>query len=359
MRPILLSIILLGCAPKLVPPAAQESTPVLPAIEADVYTLAPTPPADFLVAEIAKDLPFDEALAGAAAGLAILIGENTSAGFDSADLTWACIRAGWPYPLSDMRSLSVDKDERPEGLLAALSLHDSSRIGLARARSATSDTWVYLQSEVSQPAQPFSKTHTLGASFSNPFGTESSVKTHLLSPSGKVLDLVKKQRLNESGEWLLQSHLEGAPILLAALFVDMKAPQKALLPFQEANTKPDSPAALAATLLSEMHKIFFDTDQGLQREASLDTLARIALRAWQNDEALPAAHVRFEKLGYVREPRGEILCTGESVRACLDNLFWSIPLRKVLLSEKHKSVGIAAHQSDTGQLTLMINLASN
>jgi hypothetical protein len=311
------------------------------------------------VAEFAKDLPFDEALAGAAAGLAILIGENGSTGFDSADLTWACIRAGWPYPLSDMRSLSVGKDGRPEGLLAELKLQDASRAGLARARTANNDTWVYLQSEVSQPALPFSKTHALGASFSNPFETTSNVKTHLLSPSGNVLELGKEQTLNESGEWLLESHLEGVPILLAALFVDTKAPQKALLPFQEASANAESPAKLAATLLSEMHKIYFDTDQGLQRDVSLDTLARIALKGWQTGESLPAAHVRFEKLGFVREPRGEILCTGESVRACLDNLFWSIPLRKVLLSVQHKSVGVAAHQSETGQLTLMINLAAN
>ena len=358
MKPILLCLILLGCAPKLAPNPAQESTPVLPALEADVYTLAPTPPADFLVAKIAKGLPFDEALAGAAAALAIPLSQSQSASFDSADLTWACIRAGWPYPLSDMRSLRVAKDGLPEGLLAELEIQDTSRVGLVRARGANSDTWVYLQSEVIAPAHAFLKTHELNTAFPNPFPKESPVKTHLLSPSGVVHTLRGEQQLDEVGEWLLESHIQGQRVLLAALFVDMEAPQKAILPYQGADADQKDPAALAARLLSQMHKVYFATEKGLKRESALDTSARMALKAWKAGLDLPAAHVRFEKLGYVREPRGELLCTGDSVRACIDNLFWSVPLRKVLLSENHTLVGVAASEADKGQLTLMINLAA-
>ena len=358
MKPILLCLILLGCGPKLAPNPAQESTPVLPALDADVYTLAPTPPTDFLVAKVASGLPFDEALSGAAAALAISLSQSQTANFDSADLTWACIRAGWPYPLSDMRSLRVAKDSTPEGLLAELQIKDTSRIGLVRARSANNDTWVYLQSEVLAPALAFLKTHELNTPFSNPFPKESPAKTHLLSPSGIVHALDDKQPLNEAGEWLLESHIQGQRVLLAALFVEMEAPQESILPYQGANSDQTDPAALAAQLLSQMHQVYFATEKTLRREATLDTSARMALKAWKAGVDLPAAHVRFEKLGYVREPRGELLCTGDSVRACLDNLFWSVPLRKVLLSEKHTVIGVAASEADKGQLTLMINLAA-
>ncbi len=171
-----------------------------------------------------------------------------------------------------------------------------------------------------------------------------------------ILD--SEQPLDEAGEWLLESHIQGQRILLAALFVDMETPQETILPYQGSGSDQGDPAALAAQLLSQMHQVYFDTEKGLKRESALDTSARIALRAWNAELDLPAAHVRLEKLGYVREPRGELLCTGDSVRACIDNLFWSIPLRKVLLSEKHTVVGVAASEPEKGQLTLMINLAT-
>ena len=357
MKHFLLSLTMLACGPKFAPPAAQESTPVLPAPEASVYTLAPAPPADFLVAKVANGLPFDDALAGAASGLAIQLNQNQ--GFDSADLSWACIRAGWPYPLSDMRSLTVGKDAHPDGLLADVELAPTSRVGLVRARSANSDTWVFLQSEVLISAQAFGKAHALNALFSNPFSQTKDLKTHLLSPTGQLYALDKDQVLDETGEWLLESHQNGQLVLRAALFVDMKAPQKALVPYQ-----PDLPAeenltVLAAEILSDMHRLYLGKEKGLRRESSLDTSARMALKAWEEKKELTAAHVRFEKLGYVREPRGEVLCTGATVRACLDNLYWSIPLRKELLSEGHDVMGIAASRDESGNILLMINLAAN
>jgi hypothetical protein len=357
VKHFLLSLTMLACGAKIAPQAAQDSTPVLPAPEANVYTLAPSPPADFLVATVANGLPFDDALAGAASGLAIPLSQDQ--GFDSADLSWACVRAGWPYPLSDMRSLTVDKDAHPEGLLAGIELSPTSRIGLVRARSANSDTWVFLQSEVLVKAQPFEKTQTLNTRFPNPFSEETALNTHLLSPTGHLYSLEKEQVLDETGEWLLESHQNGTLVLRAALFVDMKAPQNALIPYQAELPPEEDPTDLAALILSDMHRLYLGTEKALRRETSLDTSARMALKAWKENQALTAAHVRFEKLGYVREPRGEVLCSGATVRACLDNLYWSIPLRKELLSEGHDVMGIAASQDKSGNILLMINLAAN
>ena len=317
-----------ACGPKTAAPISKESMPILPALEGAIYTLAPTAPRDPVVARIATELPFDEALSGAASSIAIGLSQGQD--FDSADLTWACIRAGWPYPLSDMRSIAVEKDAQPHGLLAELALSPFSRIGLVRARGRDQDIWVLLQSEVK-----------------------------LLSPSGALFDLAEDLRLDESGEWLLESYLGETVLLRAALFVEMETPKDALLPYQEPLSQEQDLSAEAATLLSEMHQDFFGTDKGLSREAALDTSARLAMKAWLNSEELPAAHVRFEKLGYVHEPRNELLCTGETIRACLDNLYWSIQLRQALLSEGHEVLGVAAEKTEDGEIMLMLNLAAN
>jgi hypothetical protein len=302
-------------------------------------------------------MPFDEALAGAATNIAIGISQGQ--GFDSADLTWACIRSGWPYTLSDMRSLRVAKDTDPIGLLADLNLKESSRIGLVRARAGNMDIWVLLQSEVLVHAAPFAKTQTIDTPLANPFSDESGVQTQLLSPGGTVYTLGKEQALDETGEWLMESHLKKEVVLRAALFVNMEEPMEALIPYQDPLQRADDPEANAVLLLSQMHQDYFDTDKGLRREPALDTSARLAMKAWLTDQRLPAAHLRFERLGYVREPRGEVLCTGETVRACLDNLYWSIPLRKVLLAEGHGVIGVAASRNENGEIMLMLNLAAD
>jgi len=331
--------------------------PILPALEGAIYTLAPTAPRDPVVARIATELPFDEALSGAASSIAIGLSQGQD--FDSADLTWACIRAGWPYPLSDMRSIAVEKDAQPHGLLAELALSPFSRIGLVRARGRDQDIWVLLQSEVRLEAAPFPKAFAIDAKIQPPFVAESGVATKLLSPSGALFDLAEDLRLDESGEWLLESYLGETVLLRAALFVEMETPKDALLPYQEPLSQEQDLSAEAATLLSEMHQDFFGTDKGLSREAALDTSARLAMKAWLNSEELPAAHVRFEKLGYVHEPRNELLCTGETIRACLDNLYWSIQLRQALLSEGHEVLGVAAEKTEDGEIMLMLNLAAN
>ena len=111
-------LLLLGCPPKPPPgpPDVEGQLPVLPAPDAPIYSVAPGSPADSLVAWAVDGLTYDDALGGAAAGLAEVISDL--GGHDEAAVRWACLRAGWPYGVGRVAWERTPHDTVPAALVS-------------------------------------------------------------------------------------------------------------------------------------------------------------------------------------------------------------------------------------------------
>jgi hypothetical protein len=349
-----------GCAAKMQPNEAVSSpTPILPAYKATVYTLAPTPPRDPLVLEQVRDfgLVYDEALSGAATALALREGQGL--GIESGDVTWACLRSGWPYPLQAYRTAVLEKDENPKGLLADLDLRPESKTGLVRARTSDADVWVFLLSNVPETAEPLAMQYTLGETLPLPMAAYQNVSHFAVKPTGEQVDLRDPPTLDEAGEWLLEAKRDGSTLFRAAVYVDMDIPESPPIPYVPPEESDELRLAQAHQMLSQMHSDFFGDDVVLTREAALDRSAAVALDAILENRKIPSVEVRLERLGFVRSPRHQIGCNGSSPRDCLNTLFWSTQGRSNLLSPDHKSVGLASSTGPKGEWTLMVNLAGD
>lgn len=330
--------------------------PILPSYKAEIYTLAPTLPRDPMVRELLSGLPYDEALAGAATALSLLLSQGETT--DSADVNWACQRSGWPYPLTAHRQVVLPKDSAPEGLLEGLTLSPHTRLGVVRARSSESDIWVLLQSEVTSPLPPlamrYQNADLLELSSAEPL----PLNWLAVDPSGALQRPEKQLRLNQEGEWLIEASREETVLFRAALYVDMDIPELALFDSEPPATDPEAQEEQAWRMISRAHQLFFATEEILQRDPSLDRSATMALKAALNGEDISSADLRFEQLGFNRTPRHEVGCTGPSVRECLDGLFWSAQSRSHLLDPNHGVMGVAVKQLSNGEVAVMLNLAA-
>jgi len=331
--------------------------PILPAMTAEIYTLAPSPPKDPVVARHVAGFSYDEALAGAAAHIALRVSQNQ--GFDNADLNWATMQSGWPYPVQEFRQLHTEKDADPIGLFSDLKTSPKTRLGVVRARGQTHDFWILLASEVPLEAAPFANSHALGAEFWNPFGQDQEVVLSARGPKGGFLESKRGFMLDEPGEWLIEAHKNGSLLLKAVLYVGIDAPTEALVEYRPILAEDTDLQREALFVLSEMHQIYFNAHPGLQHEPALDLSATLGLDAVLSETEPTAIEIRLEKLGFHRSPRGEVQCTGNTVRSCLDSLYWSVEHRGVLLSEHHRLAGVASARFADDQILLILNLAAD
>ena len=330
--------------------------PILPSYKASIYTLAPTLPRDPLVRELLGDLPYDEALAGAATALSLILSQGELT--DSADVNWACQRSGWPYPLSAHRQLVLPKDTAPDGLLEGLSLSSNSRLGVVRARSSESDIWILLQSEVEAPLSPVAMRYAIGDRLELPNDNNSPLTWRATDPTG-TLQLPENQlHLQLEGEWLIEASRRDQILFRAALYVDMDTPEIPLFEFEAPSPDLKAQENQAWQMVSLAHQMFFATEEAIQRDPSLDRSAAMALKAALNGKSVSSAQLRFEQLGFTRLPRNEVGCTGGSVRECLDGLYWSAETRGQLFDVNHGVMGVAVSELPDGNIALMLNLAS-
>jgi|GEM_PF-3526895 len=357
LKHLCIAMTLCACSTKTVETPPQDTMPILPAMSAEVYTLAPSPPKDPVVARIVAGMSYDEALAGAAAHIALRISQNE--GFDTADLNWATIQSGWPYPIQEFRQLATTKDGDPTELLAKLEQSPKTRIGVVRARGQNHDFWVLLTSEVPLEATPFANTHALGSEFWNPFGQDQGVMLSARGPKGGFLESKRGFLLDEQGEWLIEAHKGDALLLRAALYVGIEAPTEALVDYRPSIPEETNLQHEAFLVLNEMHQIYYNSHPGLRHEPALDLSAKLGLDAALSETEPTAIDVRLEKLGFHRAPRGEVQCTGQTVRACLDSLYWSVENRGTLLSEHHRLAGVASARFTDDQILLILNLAAD
>ena len=359
LRPIffLLIVACSACAPKNVEQTAAKSMPILPSYKAKIYTLAPTLPRDPLVRELLIGLHYDESLAGAATAISLAIGQDQP--LDGADVNWACLRSGWPYPLTGHRQLILPKDSDPAALIQDLQLTPTSRIGVVRARSSESDVWVLLQSEVPVAMNALSMEQDINSTLAIPGPSSESLVWTMADPEGHEHTVSNSILLDQAGEWLLEANSPDGQLYRAAIYVDMDIPETSLISPEDPVSGAEARANQAHRMITESHQLFFDTEQELVREPNLDRSAAIALKAILSGEEISSAELRFEQLGFTKAPRHEIGCTGETVRTCLDGLIWSTKNRGKLLARDHEAIGISTMPLENGQLMMMINLAAD
>lgn len=340
----MLLLTLLACPPKDAG-ALGPGVPVLPAMEAPLYTWSRGAPPDAAVAQLAQGLPWDEALSGAAAFLALaaIAGDPV----DSAQARWAAYRAGWPYPLTDIVVQVVPGGELPElpqGLTAPA-------VGVARARGSRGDAWVWLQSEPPVPLKPFRREQDLGQQLR--LGTQdgSPLAVRAAAPSGAVHG--DGATLDEGGEWLVELTAQGRRWVVP-VYVDSATPADA--PYPHVHPAPaDSNNAMAEAIeVLDDYRATFGADS-LERDPMLDKSAARALEAHLQGEPLAPAADRLSKLG-LSGNLAEVTCTAPTVPECLDRVYWSVDHRHGMVDPQMGWVGVAASIGPEG-VTLVVDLA--
>ena len=348
-------LLALACVGK---PAVDLSPPVLPALEAPLYVAAPYTPADPLVAAVLGEGAIaDESLSGAAAAVALAHSEGGAV--DGSTVTWAAFRSGWPHAVGAWELVQVPEGERPgadfEQLVASWRAAGGS-LGLARARGHGGDTWVALRSRPWVRLGAFSRERDAGASFSWPVlddGGYGPLRQLALGP-----DLALREgeglTLDAPGEWVVE--LRGRrgedEVLLARvpLYVGEPTPEDG--PFLEP-VDDDSPAAIAEAL--DVLRGLEDAP-ALRDNVALDAAAREGLRSLLDSGAPdPSSLDRLDRLGYPEA--AELTCSGGTVTECLEDLWWSIDDRQLLLQPSYRSVGIAAARGEV--LRIVLDLAGD
>lgn len=353
---MMLSFMLMSCAPKVEPPPPLPPAPILPAPDGKLYATGQSEPRDPLVAQVVSaGLPWQESLSGAATALAL---EQPFAP-ELSSAKWAAVRAGYPHPIRTLLVGSVAQDAFPDALLGELqrTVGTGDDVGLVRARAGGSDRWVALIGQPSATLSAFPRELALGDALA--LESESDLTYRLLSPTNTISTgrLSDEPRLSETGEWWLELRRRDTAVLSIPIHVDMPTPPAPILTLPGAQSaRPSEAVALAYELLGEIRGVF--EVAGLSPDPTLETLAKYPLEqalagTWEKD----AGESRLRGAGFVGGPIGQLTCTGRTVSICLDSLLWSLDDRAVLLDPGLRVVGAAAQVSTEG-ITMVLNAAS-
>ncbi len=349
-----------GCSARLQPGeqteqialTETEQAPILPAIDADVYSTAPTTPRDPKVATAAAGLEWDESLSGAAANLAIDLSSNMP--IDAASVRWAGLKAGWPYPITHAAmELVSHQSDCPTSLLESIPAH--THVGIARARGASSDAWVVLSTNVQRVASPFSNAQALNTEFSLPYENPEGLSLSAYGSTGE-LQTGSSVTFDHEGEWVVEviDETQQTLILRAAIYVAGESPDYA--PIEPIAAEMDNTEAQILLMINEARGHFVNGN--LVSEPLLTSTARRSLQEWIDNGAPSPSHEDLGAITLTGSPTVALLCMGETPRACVDQIYWSAQHRGALLKDSQAGAGIASEVVD-GVIHAVIHLAGN
>ncbi len=314
-------------------------------MEAPIYAWSRGAPPDEAVARVVQDRPWDEALSGAAAHLAL--GATSGESTDLAQARWAAYRAGWPYPVDEVVIQMVASGELP---VPPPSL-ECLALGVARARGAQGDAWVWLASTPPVELKSFRREQDLGQVLHLETHGESPLTLRTVAPSGQKHGPAPV--LNEAGEWLVEFSAQGTRWVLP-IYVDGLTPADA--PYPGVLPPPNNSRAAIEQALEVLdeYRATFEADP-LERDPMLNKAAARALEAQAENTPLPDAQTRLKRLGF-NGHLAEMTCTAATVPECMDLLYWSVDHRHDLVDPALEWVGVAASLGPGG-VTLLVNLA--
>ncbi len=190
MRPVLPLILLVACgAERALGPDELEALavapPRLPAPEAPVYATHLGRPSDAFVSQVLGELPWEEALSGAAGAL----GVDAAGGHepDAWSARWAALRAGYPYPIEAFALESVPEGAIGQRVIDGLvqQARPGDHVGLVRVRGGNGDVWVGLIGSPRIALEPVPRGLPVGAELKlEAAGGAGALEIALVSPSG-------------------------------------------------------------------------------------------------------------------------------------------------------------------------------
>ena len=331
----------LACATHGPPKLTADTAPMLPSPRGSTYGHVAVRPRDPLVAFVAQDLPVDEALSGAAAGVGL--GMLSSEEMDVRAVRWKAILAGYPFPIVAMETETVPLDKPPVALLSKVTLGAHSDVGIVRVRGSETDTWIVLVGERRGELTPFPREVEPGETV--PLGEGAQWTS--ADPDGVVRDVVLPFRPEQPGEWLLRAKIDGKTVATVPLYVGVDTPMNP--PFS-GELRADTTIAEALSQLARLRDRYGQIEA--TADPSLSSVARARLRTLLDGGTLPAAAEQLRAAGYLDMPVDGAECSARSVAACLDGLWWT-PEHRAVLTGGYSGVGIASARGD-GKLVIVL-----
>ena len=352
---MILSLLTLACGPKNAtsPEGPLPSIPKIPAPQAVRYSVDLDTPKDFLVAQMVRDLPWSEALSGAAAEVALKVVDRP---IRLQDARWAAIRAGHPYPIDQIIVGDVDIDQFPKDLQKMLQSTTATRLGVVRVRKGTMDRWVVLLSKDGPLTEGFSREFDVGSELK----VEGDGTYRLLTPNGRIKhgELPLKQPMEEGESWLEVVSNRG--VVSVPIYAGEGTPVHPLFMTEDVGleiAEPDRLEEEAFILIEEMRErqglVSVFEDSSLLESFAEQALESVLSGTWSRTEGIQL----LEKVGFVGGPVYQVTCQGESIYACLDELSWTIEGRQALLDPAVRSIGLTTHVQTNG-VVMVINLSS-
>lgn len=325
-------LLLAGCAarhaPEPVAPAVPPA-PHLPAPVGELYVHHVGRPIDPLVAQVLAGRPWEEVLSGAATGLAL--SEASRGGVDLSAARWAAVRAGYPFPVT-----SVQVVHAPHEALPTLALPAGGELGVVRARGQEDDVWVVLHSPGGPELPAVPREAQVGD-----YVALASLSWRAASPDGSVRVVKDGVVLDHEGEWLLEASTPTGVVATLPVYVGEPTPERP--PFV-GELSGDDPEAATFNAVAAMWD-WYGRDAPV-RDSGMDSVARARLRETAGGGPTETAEVSLRRAGFVDGAAGAA-CQAESLRACLEQMWWS-PDQRAVFAGDYDSLGVATSSDGHG-----------
>jgi hypothetical protein len=342
-----------GCATKKEVPKrlGKEDIPILPSPIADTYVVGESNPKDWLVAQESVELPWDEALSGAAAKIGLDFADAPTL----AAARWAATQAGYPYAVEKIIVGTVSSSKRPDGLRATIEglLPSRGHLGMARVRRGSDDMWVTLIGKGGTRLPPIKRFYGLNEELKVEFR---GLDWLLLSPSGKVFSGGQQIDipLSERGEWWLEINNRETRVSAIPFYVDsMDPPTNLFSEFLPQHATPEESERLVHSMINNLRAA--EGLDGVRMDGALRTLGLQALEdESKRDPKLGIS--RMVALGYPEEFSYQGVCVDDAVGTCLDALTWDMNARRILLDPDVNLLGVNS-EIRTDRITLVVTLS--
>ena len=328
---------------------AWDATPRLPSPVAGVYARSRETPSDPALAALVEGKPWDAALSGAAAGLALkLVGEiggpDESPGLTRWRVREAMWKAGYPFPARDARAWPAAAGGAPPSQLVAWleAFPATDDLGLVRARGRDQDIWVALRASPTADVGRIPRQIAEGGVFTIP--ANGGGRYRIADANGYLLegtlDEPAEVEANSTGEWVVEVVPAEGQSAIFPVYVGMVPPEIPIVSDTASVRSSADVVERAETLLSEIRDIYGAS--ALQRDFVLDAGARSLLRG-------DATSIDGVRESLALDPAGTMIfhCTGTTVESCMDTVVWRPENRRALFDDA-SALGLAGNLDAEG-----------
>lgn len=341
---------LFACAKAPIASVAWEDTPRLPSPTAATYARVEAPPPDAGVQAVLDGRSWDASLGGTAAGLALAV-VNQLGSITPPEVREAAWRAGWPYPVSEVRAWSTQAGSPPPGAIATWLAEwpPPASIGLVRARGGLDDVWIGVAARPTVELGSVPRQVPSGGTLAIP--ALPGVRMRVADPEGTLLEVMLDTTwssvLEVEGEWLVELDRDGALLARFPVYVGLVPPDLTLLVPTEPPTSAAEADALAVQCLTDVRDAY-----GLapfERDPILDAASRTVLATPLLTADELAAHA-----GIARGDLWRFTCRAATVETCLDGVVWRANARPGLLAQR-ALLGLTSSVTSSGvELALVV-----